>query len=128
MKLQGPGLVVAGRQILVCPVGAIGEHLPGIARAGSGVDDERAGGAVLRRIDVLVVPAAVPESDAGALEGRVEVHHHHDLAANVHVLVVVPAVLGGGDAVAHEYDRRVLHRGPVDVRVGLEDQVRRRAA
>ena len=74
----------------------------------------------LRRDLVFISPAAVirhrPAFKKGWIElgrvlgigyGRVIDQHDQGLVANVHPLVVVPAVLGGDHAVAHEDDLRV---------------------
>ena len=62
------------------------------------VDEDRAGRSLLRRHQVLVVPAPVPEPRLAREEVRVVlrvvVHHQEDLALEVRVLVVVPLVLG----------------------------------
>jgi len=104
--------------------GAGGRSWPGITRTLRGVDDQRARCSVSCGVLVFVIPAAVPEPDPGSLERRVEVHQHHHLAADVDVLVVVPSVLGGRDAIACEHQSGILHRSTVLVRRRTEHQVR----
>ena len=119
--LRRPGLHREGRlagdggqaQLLAGPRGL--DHLPAVAGRGVGVDDDRSGGAEPGRHLELVVPAAVVEP-ALAGEGlrvalRVVVHHEQDAALQVGPLVVVPALLRGHDAVAHEHDLGVVHAG-----------------
>src|SRR5258708_24228962 len=50
LELHVLGIVVRRRQVLVRSVRGVRQHLPGITRARRGVDDDRAGGAVLRCI------------------------------------------------------------------------------
>ena len=89
-------------------------HLPRVPGRVRRVDEEHAGGALLRGLQVLVVPAAVPEARLAREELRVVlgvvVHDDHDLPADVDVLVVVPLVLGRDDAVADEDDVRRRQR------------------
>src|SRR5439155_15714744 len=116
-------LVRRGRKVLSRRAPRGDHHLPGITGAGGGVDHQGAGRSVLRRVDVFVIPASVPEAHARSLEGWVEVHHHHDLSADVHVLVVVPAVLGRGDPVTDEHEPCVFHGAALLVRRRPEHQV-----
>ena len=100
-------------ELLAAPRGL--HDLPGIAGGWRGVDDDGRGGSLPRRALVLVDPAAVKEPPV-ALEQlgipiRIVVHHHQDLALEVHALEIVPLVLGRLDAVAHEHELGVLDAG-----------------
>ncbi len=68
-----------------------------------------------RRLDVLVIPAPVPEPDPLPGPGRIEIEKDDDLPLHVEPPVVVPAVLGRHDPVAHEHQLRVLRHDTVRV-------------
>ena len=105
---------VVGDRVLRAGPGAA-HHLPGVAGAVRGVEDERPGGADPGGHLVLVVPPAVPEPRAPGEEGRivlgVAVEDDQHLPAEVLPLEVVPGELRGADAVADEDQLGAIERG-----------------
>ena len=85
------------------------DDLEGVPGRRRGVDDDAADRALLRRLQVLVIPAAVPEPRLAGEERRVArrvvVHDDDDLPAHVDVLVIVPIEFRRDDAVADEDER-----------------------
>ena len=86
-------------------------HLPRVGRRFVGVNQQRAGRALPRRLLELVGPAAVvrqrgPAEERGLIgrRGRIVHHDHHPLALHVRARVVVPLQLRRLDAVADEHD------------------------
>ena len=97
-------------------------HRVGIPGRAGFVDDDRGGSPPLGGDLVLVGPASVvrhrlalehrlvqPGRIVRVRHGRVADEHQDRLAAHVHVLVVVPAVLGRDHPVADEHDLRIVH-------------------
>uniref|UniRef100_A0A0N5A4S5 LigA n=1 Tax=Parastrongyloides trichosuri TaxID=131310 RepID=A0A0N5A4S5_PARTI len=110
------------------------QRRPRIARARRVVDDQNARRAVRRRDLELIGPAAIEghgltvelARDGVAFrraEVRVVDQHQHDLAVQVHALVVVPVALRRVDAVADEYQRRVGQGDALHRPVGRDDDV-----
>ena len=122
---QGPGGVfghpaLQGRLLQsICQEEAFGvptvaNHRPTIAGGSRGVDKQHPRGAVLRGQLELGGPATVfaqmrAVEEAGFLGGGCGLVHQHQqhLAMHVQALVIVPLVLGGVDAEAHEDHRGV---------------------
>ena len=83
------------------------------------MDDHHAGGAAPRSFLIFVGPAAVighrlaAEIALATLEIGVVDEHHHDLAAQILALEVVPAALRRLHAVADEHQRRAVDRQPL---------------
>ena len=102
------------------------DDLPRVGGRFVGVDEQRAGRALPRRLLELVGPAAVVGQRLAAEQGRlvgrrrrVVDHHQHPLPLHVDAGVVVPFLLGGDDAVADEH-HLAAHRdlGVLDAREG----------
>src|SRR5277367_496738 len=87
------------------------------------MNDDRGGGALLGGDLVLVGPAAIVSHGAalkhfrielggicGIRDGRIVYEHDDGLALHIDALVVIPAILGSHNAVAHEN-----HGGVVDL-------------
>ncbi len=120
------GSPAAGKLELRAAPGGL-DDLEGIAGRGGGVNDDRRRRSLPRRALVLVGPAAVVEpavafEELGIPVGIV-VHHHQNLALEVHALEVVPLVLGRLDAVADEDHLGVAHVGGGLLHAAAGDEV-----
>src|SRR5260221_14453217 len=87
----------------------IADHLPTVAGEGGAMDYEGADGAVARGLFELVGPAAVIGKRFALEEVRVVgnrlVHEEQGhFALEVDAFVIVPLLLGWGDALAHQSD------------------------
>ena len=117
-----PHVAVVRHQVERLAVRAAPHHLPGIAGRTELVNHERPGCPLLGRDLVLVGPASVvghrlPTEQA--VTRRVVDQKEQDLAGDVHVLEVVPVVLGRHCAISDE-DELGVHLNPVHhpLRVG----------
>src|SRR5688572_29983480 len=126
--LDGDARLCAGRQLVLRPTPRRLHDLPRITGRWNRMDDDDAGRALARRALVLVAPAAVVETRRAFEQRRVPVgivvEHDEDLAAYVHVLEVVPTVLGRLDRVAGEHELRVAKLGRRGLHAAARDEVR----
>ena len=94
--------------------------------------DDRGGGTVAGRFLIFVGPAAVighraaveEAADVRLLPVGIVDQDQHRLAAHVDAGIIVPALFGGGDAIADEDDRAVLHRDMRLDAVGTDHHLR----
>ena len=108
--------IVLGTQGKLRAAPAALHHVPAVSRAGRVVNEDGGRGALARGFLELVGPAPVighapafEQARVIVVEAGVVDQHDHGFALDVQALVIVPAGLGGVDAIADEDHRACLH-------------------